>query len=76
MVCKFFDGLTNVSRLADGLALNRLALARNGCGLSYRSTSSNVHLQLKLHVGAYTLWAIKIAPFYILTITWRNVDQF
>ena len=35
MACKFFGGLTIVSRLAsgDGLALNRLALARNGCGL-------------------------------------------
>jgi len=34
MACKFFGRLTNVSRLGDGLALNRLALARNGgCGL-------------------------------------------
>jgi len=29
-----FGGLTNVSRLVDDrLALNRLALSRNGCGL-------------------------------------------
>jgi len=35
MACKFFGGLTNVRRLAtaDGLALNRLAMARNGGGL-------------------------------------------
>jgi len=32
MACKFFGGLTNVSRLAMA-AMNRLALARNGCGL-------------------------------------------
>jgi len=35
MACKFLGGLTNVRRLAsgDGLALNRLAMARNGGGL-------------------------------------------
>jgi len=31
MACKFFGGLSNMSH--DGLALNRMALARNGCGL-------------------------------------------
>jgi len=33
MACKFFGGLTNVESAGDGLALNQLALARNGCGL-------------------------------------------
>jgi len=34
MACKFFGTLTNESS-GDGLALNRLALARNGCGLQF-----------------------------------------
>jgi len=33
MACKFFGGLTNMRSAGDGLAQNRLAMARNGGGL-------------------------------------------
>jgi len=41
MACKYFDCLTSQSA-GDSLALNRLALARNGCGLQVYNRTSTV----------------------------------
>jgi len=43
MTCNFFRRLNQCESADDGLALNRLALARNGCGLQVYSGKSAGH---------------------------------